>query len=190
MDELQHAIPKMYIINQDTAETVVAQFNPSAFTEEVGAEWATLVVPGMSHKPRQFIATENPTFDLTLRFQAETLRELEQMRTVRRRIQSWVYPKNVGRAQAGSGAAAFSQSRVLSAAPPSLWMEWPSMIHMETILLNAKFSHRQFTASGETKRFDVTLEIEELRRFKISSEDVSTDLDGRLEDSFLVGEVR
>lgn len=162
--------PKMTITNIATNETYTAQFNPTTFEEEIQANWAKLTVPGLSHQPLQFAHTGNETFTFNLFWRAGTPSELNQMRTDRRFLKSLCYPKG-------------SAETVAGGAPPRVLFVWPRMLSMTGVVNAVRLSHEEFNRYAQARVTRGTVQIQEIRDVRITSEEVREDSELRYGNS-------
>lgn len=162
--------PKVTITNLSSGDTLVAQFNPTELQEQVQANYVNQQVPGLSHEVLQFGNTGNYGFPLSLFFRAGAPKELIAMHRARRFLLSLAYPKGVAQDIAGGGA-------------PRVLVVWPRMISMTCIVRSVQITHSLFNVQGRSRVYTANVKFEEIRDFRISSEEVFED------NQFRFGEV-
>lgn len=156
---------KMSISNLDTAESIYLQYNPEEIEEAFGVVYARQTSPGLSHQILQYINTENVVLTFDLVFDALTNREdfdEDDALNARRFIHSLTLPM--------AGAAT-----VRDGAPPRVLFVWPYLFAFTTVITKGRTKFRRFFKSGKPSLFTISLTIEELREFRITSEDVLAD---------------
>lgn len=162
--------PRMTITNIATNETFTAQFNPPTFDEEVQANWSKLTVPGLSHQPLQFSHTGNEAFTFSLFWRATSSAELNQMRSDRRFLKSLCFPQG-------------SAETVAGGAPPRVLLVWPRMLSLTAVVSAVRLSHEEFNRYAQARVTRGTVQIEEIRDVRITSEDVRGDTELRYGNS-------
>jgi hypothetical protein len=157
------APPKMALVDLTTLERLDAQFNPTEFTETIGAAWASIVIPGLSHVVRQFDHTESLVYDMTLFFHSVNGGEEAQavIDTARRFLLSKVYPRPIAGLVKRGGA-------------PRLLFVWPGQVSITCGLMKLKFQHQRFnTQNLKTIAYTATITLEEVRDELLTSDTVA-----------------
>ena len=162
--------PKVTLTNLNSGETLEAQFNPTELEEQVQANFAAQQVPGLSHEVLQFSHTGNHGFPLALFFRAMSPEEMAAMHRARRFLLSLAYPMGEAQDVAGGGS-------------PRVLVVWPRMLSMTCIVRRVAIRHTLFNAQGRSRVYTATVQFEEIRDFRISSEEVFED------NQFRFGEV-
>lgn len=160
-DSVQRA-PRLSITNLQTGTTLTAQFNPTSLRESIEAKWNNQTPLGLSHEVLHFGNTGNEQFPLELFFRALTPLEMEAIHRARRFLKSLCYP--VGGAETVAGGA-----------PPRVLVVWPRMITMQCIIRSVGFEHALFNIQGRSRQYVATVQCEEIRDFRITSEEVFED---------------
>jgi hypothetical protein len=151
------------LINLETNEEHVFQFNPTTFDEAIRVRYSRINVPGLSHQRLQYDGTDNNKIPLEL-FMSQLAQDLQQEKggsrpfiaTTRKKfLQSLAYPINAGRP------------------PPQVLFIWPKMVAIVAVMTKIGFAHKRFTSnSGATTELIVRLELEEDRDMAIRMEEV------------------
>ena len=157
---------KMYMTNLVDGSNIVAQFNPTEFSEAISVNYARQAIPGLSHQPLQYIHTSNETFNLTLFFNANdeveprqnTIAQIEKNLTSRAFLLAACYPRRGNLGVVGG--------------PPRLLFVWPTFIALTCVITGLGFRYTRFNANGTPLEFTVTVALEEIRDVRLLSEDV------------------
>jgi len=158
---------KMYMTNLVDGSNIVAQFNPTEFSEAISVNYARQAIPGLSHQPLQYIHTSNETFNLALFFNANdeveprqnTFAQIEKNLTSRAFLLSVCYPRRGNLGVVGGG-------------PPRLLFVWPTFIALTCVITGLQFRYSRFNANGTPLEFTATIALEEIRDVRLLSEDV------------------
>lgn len=168
----------------DPRTRFLAQFNPTEFEEMLSVQYVRQAPVGLPHRVLQYTGTENHQLRFELFFHgnfdgvpgpsvvAEGFRPkpapitfnrtIESIHDARRFLLSLCYPTAIGEG--------------VLAAPPRVLVIWPNVVSMNCVVTRITFRHEQFELRGATRQLRAQLEIEEIRDFRLLSEDV--DLDG------------
>jgi hypothetical protein len=160
----------MQLANLNNGDVLSPQYNPTEIEEEVRVNYTDLDLLGMSHKPQQYKNTDNHRFQFSLRFDGLAIRQAHgspgipvhgaNLNNARRYLLSLCY--------APRGA-----QDILGGQPPRVLFFWPQLISLQAKLRRLRFRHSHFASStGGTGRFDVDVEIHEIRDVRLVSEDV------------------
>jgi hypothetical protein len=158
--------PRMSLTNMVTGETNTAQYNPEKLEESLSSSWARLSPPGMSHQVLQFTCTENQKYSIELFLVANTTQDALRMQITRRFILSLLVP--VG------GAAT-----VVGGGPPRVLFVWPRTLSVTSVITSAKFSHELFKRNGQTRVMKISLDLEEIRDARVTSDEILRDTSSR-----------
>lgn len=150
---------RMHLVNLATSEDLEVFFNPEQLEEQLGVDYARLGVPGLSHKPLQYSSTGNHGVNLDLYARAHTEQDRVLIEDFRRFLLSLCYP--VG--DAGS---------IDDGAPPRVLFVWPLVFNFTCVITNLRIVSSQFAKEGRISRYMATVSIEEIRDFRLTSEDV------------------
>lgn len=151
---------RMTLTNMHTGEPMEVQFNPEQLPEELTVNYTRLTVPGMSHQQIQYINTNNHGFTLELFLEAlGGERSQEKLEDQRNFILSLMYPV--------AGA-----SDVPGGAPPRVLFVWPRLATFTAVVTRARFIHTHFASTGAPIRTTATVELEEVRDGRLTSEEV------------------
>ncbi len=167
----------------DPRRSIEAQFNPTDFTESLVVNYSRQKVPGLSHEVLQYVNTSNLSFNLELFFDArKAVRssvegtvtggaapgapktgpsedEVNRILEARRFLHSVAYPRRVPQLVVGGG-------------PPRLLFLWPGIIALTTVLTSLSIALEQFAPSGHPIQFRATVTLEEIRDFRLLTDDV------------------
>lgn len=152
---------RMSLTNVSTTQTVQAQFNPTELKEKLTVNYARLAVLGLSHKPLQYQQTDNHAFDfeLALRVYQDGQNQSVTIQMIRRFLLSLCYSRR--------GAA-----NVVGGAPPRVLFVWPNLASLTSVVTTLEFTHTLFGLDGTPYHSTVKVGIEEIRDFRLYSEDV------------------
>lgn len=163
IDAVQASLPKMTLTNLVTGARLTAQYNPATFKEEVGVNYAKIVIPGMSHQVKQFVHTEDEVFTLSMEFDAITWGldgsdGVAKIKQARKQLIAWCHPRK------GAGS-------IKTAGSPRVLFVWPNLVSLTCVITKVAFTYERFSASNLIGyKADVT--IEEIRDSMVYSEDV------------------
>lgn len=154
--------PRVTFTNVETGKDCTAQFNPEEVKEKVKANYKGLDVLGMSHKPLQYINTENYVATFTLGFDALSVYEGtsgNNAYSARLFLMSLCYPR-----RAAQG--------VPDGAPPRVLFSWPNLLSLTCVVTDLDFTHKRFNSALQSVWWTVDVRIEETRLVRLHSEDV------------------
>lgn len=169
MQQIADAPSRLTLTDLNSGVTIEAQFNPTQLVERLGANWEAMEVPGLSHKPLHFMNTSNEQQVMTLWFRAISRAELDRIHAARRFLKSLTFPT--------SGA-----DDLQSGSPPRVLVVWPQMVSMIMVLRTLTMTHLVFNREARSVQFTADLEWEEIRDWRITSEDVWEDNQFRFGD--------
>lgn len=152
---------RMSFTNVSTTESFEAQFNPAELGEKIAVNYARLAVMGLSHEPLQYQRTGNHTFDfeLALRVYDDNGNRRVTIVDQRRFLLSLCYPRR--------GA-----TNVIGGAPPRVLFVWPNLASLTSVIASLDFKHTLFGRDGTPYHSQVKVGLEEIRDFRLFSEDV------------------
>lgn len=152
--------PQMILVNMITGEARSAQFNPEELAEELGTNYASLTVPGLSHTRKHFINTEDVKFDFELWYHAVggTEADLKAIHEDRKHIYALAHPWRADGISRGG--------------PPRSLFIWPTFISLTCIVRKVIFRYTQFNKFGTPIAWRAKLALEEVRDEFVSMEDV------------------
>jgi hypothetical protein len=165
---------RMSIMNVNTAVSIEAQFNPTELDEDLGVDWNRLAVLGLSHKPMQYLQTDNEKFSFELAFRGSAKPSGNfpvaasgnpDVAYARRFLKSLCY------------SSRNSPATIVGGAPPRVLFVWPSstvvgFISLTCVITHLHFHHTLFAKAGDPSHFGCKVDIEEIRDFRLYSEDV------------------
>jgi hypothetical protein len=152
---------KVTITNIGAAETLAVQMNPETIEETVNVNYEALSILGLSHQPLQYQNTENHKLPLKLPFDA-----LHSSKTDIMDARSFLLALCYSRTGAQT---------VLGGAPPRALVVWPSFFSLTCAVRSLKIEHMRFNLKGRPTYYVATLGLEEIRDFRLLSEDVRRD---------------
>lgn len=158
--------PSMTLVNMVTTNSLEVQFNPEQLTEQLGANYAKLTVPGLSHQRKHFVYTEEPayTFDLwnhALDSGQNGLKSLQSIREDRRFLMSLVHPWRTDDMTRGGA--------------PRVLFIWPHLISLPCKVTKLSFKYTMFNTSGAPTAWTCGVSIEVDRDSFVSMEDILND---------------
>lgn len=162
----------MRFVNIRTGEGITAQFNPTTFDELLEVNYNRQQVLGLSHQLLQFLNTGNHQFSFDLfwdrgvtpEMREENLTlagvsELAELDEAKKFFESLCYPSK--------GATTVS-----SGAPPRVLVVWPGVLSMTCVVTSVATRNEGFNYLGERVRAFMSIEFEEIRDVRITSQEV------------------
>ncbi len=159
LEEATAAPARMSLVDLHTGESMEMQFNPEELPEEVSVNWTRLTVPGMSHQQIQFVNTNNHTFSLELYYRATSEEEALRNKQAKHFLLSLCYPSE-------------SAGDVATGGPPRVLFVWPSSVSMVVVVTKVRIQNKRFSQKGLVLSFSASLEVEEVRDGRLTSEQV------------------
>jgi len=159
--------PRLTLVNIATTEHLEAQFNPTELEEALGANFARLTVPGLSHQRKQFINTEDDkfTFSIFNHCIGEGPEGQARMLKTRSWLRALVHPRRTGGDRDGS---------------PRTLLIWPGFLSIVCRLTSLGFKYTQFNRmTGAPIAYTASLTMEEQRDSFVGMEDVLVENDPR-----------
>lgn len=152
---------RMTIGNLRTGETQEVFFNPTELQKQLSVNWTRQRVPGLPHEPLQYQNTSNLQVTLELYCQAtDRAEDADLIDDFERFLMSLCYPSA-------------SADSIATGAPPRVLVVWPNVMSFQAVVAgNVQFRHTQFATDGRSLRYTATLPLEEIRDFRLTSEDV------------------
>lgn len=164
MSELGDSMVKpatMLLVNLANNQTLQPQFNPTEFEEKLGATWAKLAVPGLSHQVKQFSNTIDVTYDFELFYRVSDGGPDELKRVLQARL--FLYAACHPRASA---------TTINGAGPPRLLFVWPELISLSCVITALSFKYTMFNRNGNPIAYTAKVTLEEIRDVMITMEEV------------------
>lgn len=158
MASYEEAPERMTVTNLATQETVTVQFNPTEFEHVLEVNWQRFTVPGLSHQPKHYINTNNPTFPIELFYRAVTQQQLTEIHDRIKFFESLCYP--------------VASDTVASGGPPRVLFRWPQMIAIVATVNSLGQRFMIFTPRGKARVLRVRIEFEEIRSVRLLSDEV------------------
>lgn len=155
--------PSMTLVNMVTTDSLEVQFNPEQLTEVLGANYAKLTVPGLSHQRKHFVYTEEPaySFDLfnnSLDSGYNGLTAMQAIRSDRRFLYSLVHPwRSDGIARGGA---------------PRVLFIWPQLVSLPVKIMKLSFKYTQFNKNAAPCAWTCGVQLEVDRDAFVSMEDI------------------
>lgn len=150
---------RMTIINVESGFRIITQFNPTQFTEALAVNYNRQEVAGLSHQVLQYKNTTNDKLTFELFFDADDSEQLKRNLFSRKFLQSVCYPRRVAQLVTGGG-------------PPRLMFCWPGFIGLTCVLTALNFTYERFAPSGHPLEFRAAVTLEEIRDFRLLSDDI------------------
>ena len=145
--------PRATLTNTRTGVTRKFQFNPTEFSEAIGAEFARQTVPGLSHQVMQFIHTRNREVTVELFYDNANFpsgtKGTNPILPTRRWLRSLCHPRR------GGGRVTGGSPRVL--------FTWPGFMAFTAFIIDLGFVYTMFNQLGEPTQMKVNLTLEEVR---------------------------
>lgn len=152
------------LVNLVTTESLEVQFNPEQLEEAFGANFAKLVVPGLSHQRKHFVHTEEPvyTFDLfnhCLGSGQTGPAAMQTIRAARRFLMALAHPWR--------GAESIERG-----GSPRVLFIWPQLISLPCKLTKCVFRYTMFSATSAPTLWNAKVTLEVDRDEFVSMEDI------------------
>lgn len=144
----------------ETGKSLTAQYCPTELKETHAAEYARLVVPGLSHEIMQFTSGKNSSLELEFEFNS-LVNPAVPVDEQRKWLLHFLLPSK-------------NASGVRNGAPPRCLFYWPNLFAMTCRVTNVEITHTWFNADGSPSRFKAKPKMEEARDARLTSEDVLT----------------
>lgn len=150
--------PRVTFSNVETARDCTAQFNPEEVRERIKVNYKDLEVLGLSHKPSQYLNTDNWSSSFTLGFDALSQYE-GSVAHARLFLMSLCYPRRTAQTVAGG-------------APPRVLFSWPNLLSVTCKIDELDFTHKRFNSRMQSVLWTVDVKVSEGRLVRLYSEDV------------------
>jgi hypothetical protein len=157
-ESLETRPSRVTLASVDTGRSVDAQYNPDEVTEKLGVNWKELEIMGMSHKPLQYLNTDNLQVTFELGFNAMAT-DGDQVFSTRLFLQSLTVPKR--------GAA-----DVIGGAPSKIVLSWPNLFSLTCVIASLEFKHKRFRQSMQPSAFTCAVTLKEIRTTRLTAEDI------------------
>jgi hypothetical protein len=149
---------RMTLVNLDNAETKEVMFNPDELEESFQVNWTRRQVPGLPHEPLQYSNTGNLTTTLNLYCISRDEDQVESD-DFKRFIISLGYPRSTA-------------DSIATGAPPRVLLIWPQHLSIQCVVNgNVSFKTTAFSIDGRALRWSASVPFEEIRDFRLTSED-------------------
>lgn len=171
-DSVFKTAPRVRFVNIRSGEGITAQFNPTEFEEGLEAQYNRQQVLGLSHQVLQFIGTGNHHFTMELFWNRGVtpevreedlanigISEISELAEAKAFFESLMYP---------TGGA----TSITSGAPPRVLVVWPGVLSMTCVLMAMNTTNERFNSRGETVEATMSLQFEEIRDVRITSQEV------------------
>ena len=148
----------MSIVNTITQLGFFAQFNPTQFEEQLDVNYAAQTVPGLSHQPLHYTFTANHKIAIDLFFRGDDPERQAYVEDMRRFMLALCYPR--------------AATLVAGGSPPRALLVWPNVLSMTTVVRSLRIRNTRFAIDGKPMEFTASVSFEEIRDFRLLSEDV------------------
>lgn len=154
---------RMQLTNLATNDTLSVQFNPTEFEEALGANYAKLAVPGLSHQVLQYGYTENVTYNLELFNNAvgNGAEGRDRIMAARTFLYAAVHPQS-------------DVSGIRKAGAPRILFSWPDTIALTCVITKLSFRYTNFDFFGRPSAYTASVALEEVRDSFVSMNDILT----------------
>lgn len=143
--ESLRATQKVRLVNLETLEEFVAQFNPPEFAHASSVEYTRHAVVGLSYQPHQYGHTTNREFTVTFQFKVERPSDKREYESSVNLLMALQHPLEPG----GS--------------PPDVLFVWPNLASFPVKVLAVSSRHVQFNAELAPTRTDVDVMMMRIR---------------------------
>lgn len=153
-------MPRVVLMNTDTTEELVCQYNPEEVKEKLAIDFNDPEVLGLSHSPEQYKRTQNHNVKLDFWWDALAGEgSPERLDDARRFILSLAYARR--------GA-----SDVLTGGPSRALFLWPALFALTVSIRSIETEMKRFNVAGQATLLKAAIEFQESRRRRLFSEDV------------------
>lgn len=162
MQELDKQPDRVALVNLVTGDSRFVQYNPEQLESNFGVTYADLQVPGLSHKRRHFINSENAGFNFDLQYRAigTNQDQVTAIQTDKKWFQSLTKPHRAANFLIGRGGA------------PRVLFIWPEYISLVCTIESLKIVDTQFRSTGMPVAFTMSVAMKEVGDVFVSMEDV------------------
>jgi hypothetical protein len=153
--------PRMVLVNMVTGDARTPQFNPSEFEEKLGATYADLQVPGLSHKVQHFINTENVKYSFDLMYHCLDGSGPDGLAAIledRKFLYALVHPWRADGIKRGGA--------------PRVLFIWPKLISLTCVVKSLSFKYTMFNLEGSPIAYNAKVELEEIRDVFVGMDDI------------------
>lgn len=151
--------PRVRIFNLRSQESIEVQFNPTQFSEALSVNYERPSILGMSHKPLQYINTDNLQVPMEFFYIARTPEARELGQQSKNFLYSLCYPSR------GAGSITAGQ-------PPRALVVWPNVLSLTTKITQLNINNQRFNRrTGAVVQFTASCQFEEMRDVRWTSED-------------------
>lgn len=155
------------LVNMVTTDSIEVQFNPEQLEEQLGANYAKLTVPGLSHQRSHFVHTEENAYSFDLFNHALGSGKemgpdfLKGIREDRRFLMALVHPWRAEGIDRGGA--------------PKVLFIWPQLVSLPCKVLKLGFKYTLFNKQGAPVAWTCKVSLEVHRDSFVSMEDVLND---------------
>jgi hypothetical protein len=150
----------------DDGGELTIPINPSELAIEIAVNWTRANVQGMSHQIAEYSHTENPTLPLELIVSREGVDPL-----LAASDKNILYPARFLMSLSVPGR---DPSGEVMKRPPEVLLMWPRIMTVRVVLVNLKFTFRQFTDKMAAWEYVAETEWMRVRDTRVMSEDYIT----------------
>ena len=160
---------RVTLANLNTGEFWIAMYNPTEFEEQVDVNWNAINVVGLSHQPLQYGGTGNWRFSLELFVLSDTrlFESISNTTQIRNFLMSLAYP--------------VAATSVSEGGPPRVCVSWPNLMTLTCVVQSIKFSNSRFNYEGYPVEWTASIDFEEIRDTRITSQKIRQDGTSRSE---------
>ena len=145
-DTLRGQPPRLVLVNLVTLEELEAWMNPPALSEQRGAQWNRLAIPGLGYQALQFGGTTNRKLaDLTLVFDRRT-HPYADLDVARLFLDGLVAPA----------------APAPASGPPRVLFVWPRLLSIETIVESVELTHDHVAVDGTPMAMTAKITFEQV----------------------------
>lgn len=178
--------PRVFFTNIRTGETNEMPFTPTTLTETIVVNYARQAVTGMSHETMQYGNTQNYKIE-GLEFFVSGMPQGPSPRNPARAIADRrnFQPSETDTIEADRAMdlrnflmslcySSETAETVRDGAPPRILFVWPQFMALTCVFSELRITHEKFNQLGRPINYRAIINIEEIRDFRLTSEQVRT----------------
>lgn len=153
--------PQMILVNTVTGDARSAMFNPDELEEVLGATYAKLTVPGLSHQRKHFVNTDDVQYNFELFYHCLDGSGPDGLKAItddRKFLYASVHPWRSDSIQRGGA--------------PRMLFIWPKLISLTCVMTKLTFKYTLFNREGDPVAWRAKITLEEIREQFVSMEDI------------------
>ena len=122
---------------KNPGRSIEVQFNPNILNRSINVAYAKRKVLGLSHRPHEYLGTENQKISFALFYNVETADDLLASKEALLFLESLAYGPD-------------APSGITPAAPSRVVITWPNTLTIIGRMISVAFKHERFNRFGDT----------------------------------------